>query len=257
MTSQAPARSPERARFFVAEGEELWSQRIDALSDTDPLVAKCAAIEARAWRPREPFTRALRRSDHLLWAARGDEVTGFVLVSFHTVSPRHLGISIDEAMVDRDHVGKHVVSRLFWTAACGASAHATARGDARIVFFALTSSTRLISAFYKYRFLLPEHSFAPRAWLERAAAGYLSKRGLAQLTPSSNVWAKAAFPNTRVLDEPEIPHVPVPPGFDPKRRGDALLMVGAIPTAIARPIALARHAILFRNVLGRHVVLPW
>ena len=51
--------------------------------------------------------------------------------------------------------------------------------------------------------------------------------------------------------------MPVPSGFDPRVRGDALLMIGAIPVVIARSIALARHAVLFRNVLGRSIVLPW
>lgn len=248
---------PTRSRFFVSGEEELWSARVDALDARDPIVASCAAIEERAWRPREPFEQAFRRSDHLLWSSVGDELRGFALVSFHPSRSGDLGISIDEAMVDPAHVGEHVVSRIFWSAACGATAFASARRHRRLVFYALTSSARLISAFYKYRFLLPDHSFAPRPWLERAAASYLERRGLASLEGGKSVWARAAFPNGLLHDEPEIPHVPVPPGFDPRVRGDALLMVGAIPVVIARSIAIARHAVLFRNVLGRSIVLPW
>jgi hypothetical protein len=255
--SRAPARAAgARTKFFARGDEELWSARTDALSADDPVVLQCAALEARAWTAREPFGAAYRRSDHLVWAARGDAVCGFLLVSSSPVAGDAIGFSIDEAMVDPDHLGEHVISRVFWSAACGVTALAAARGARRIVFFALTSSPRLIAAFYKYRFLLPDHSFSGKPWLERAASAYLARRGLDPLDGKS-FWARAAFPSGLHATEPDVPHLPLPPGFDPRTRGDAFLMVGAIPTAIARPIVLARHAILFRNVLGRHVVLPW
>ena len=161
---------PVRSRFFVSGEEELWSARVDALDASDPLVAKCAAIEQRAWRPREPFEQAFRRSDHLLWSSVGEELRAFVLVSFHPSRSADLGISIDEAMVEPSHVGEHVVSRIFWSAACGATAFASARRHRRLVFYALTSSARLIAAFYKYRLLVPDHSVPPRPGLVRAAA---------------------------------------------------------------------------------------
>lgn len=251
---------PLRARFFQHGETELWSARVDALTDDDPIVARCAELEARAWTPREPFLVGHRRSDHLLWAARGDSVAGFLLLSVVSSEEEELVVSIDEAMVDPALVGTHVVSSLFWSAACGVTARTEGGRHAakRIVFFALTSNPRLIRAFYKYRFLLPEHSFAPSARVESRAAEYLVRRDLEPLSLTSSVWAKGAFPGGLRRDEPELGNaVPIPPGFDPRLRGDALLMVGAIPTAIARPIALARHALLFRNVLGRRIVLPW
>lgn len=243
-------------KFFEHDSESLFSERVDSLADGDAIVARCAEIESRAWCPREPFVRAMRKSDHLLWSESGHALRGFALASV-TQDAGELVISIDEAMVAPDLAGQHVVSRLFWAAACGVTALASERRARRIVFFALTSSARLITAFYKYRFLLPEHSFDPSPATTALAKAYLARRGLEPLSPDSSVWARAAFPAGVREGEPDAPDAPVPPGFDARTRGDALLMIGAIPTAVARPIVLARHATLSRTAKGRSVTLPW
>jgi len=242
-------------RFFEHDGEALFSARVDSLADDDAVVVRCAEIESRAWRPREPFVRAMRKSDHLLWSSSAEGLRGFALASVKD-APGELVISIDEAMVTPELAGRHVVSRLFWAAACGVTALAAERRAKRIVFFALTSSSRLITAFYKYRFLLPEHSFDPSPATVALAQAYLARRGLEALE-GSNVWVRGAFPAGVREGEPEAPDAPVPHGFDARGRGDALLMIGAIPTAVARPIVLARHAALSRTAKGRSVTIPW
>ena len=243
-------------KFFEHDAEALFSARVDSLADDDPIVARCAEIESRAWRPREPFVRAMRKSDHLLWSASGDVVRGFALAAV-SGGPGELVVSIDEAMVTPELAGTHVVSRLFWAAACGVTAFAAERRAKRIVFFALTSSARLITAFYKYRFLLPEHSFDPSDATAALARAYLDRRGLEPLVPGSTTWVRGAFPAGVREGEPQLPDAPLPPGFDARGRGDALLMIGAIPTAVARPIVLARHAALSMTTKGRNVTLPW
>jgi hypothetical protein len=243
-------------KFFEHDGEALYSARVDSLADDDAIVARCGAIEARAWSAREPFVRAMRKSDHLLWSMNGDELRGFALASVSSAAGE-LVISIDEAMVSPELAGQHVVSRLFWAAACGVTALAAERRARRIVFFALTSSARLISAFYKYRFLLPEHSFDPSAATTALARAYLARRGLEPLAADSSVWVRGAFPAGVREGEPDVPDAPVPPGFDARARGDALLMIGAIPTVVARPIVLARHAAISMSAKGRSVALPW
>lgn len=243
-------------KFFEHDAEVLFSARVDSLADDDVVVQRCAEIESRAWRPREPFVRAMRKSDHLLWSAKGDALRGFALASV-SEGAGDLVISIDEAMVAPELAGQHVVSRLFWAAACGVTSLAAARSARRIVFFALTSSARLITAFYKYRFLLPEHSFDPSPATVALAQAYLARRGLEPLSADSSVWVRGAFPAGVRDGEPGAPDAPVPPAFDARTRGDALLMIGAIPTAVARPIALARHATISMSAKGRSVTLPW
>ena len=240
-------------RFFEHDGEALFSARVDSLADDDAVVLRCAEIESRAWRPREPFVRAMRKSDHLLWSSSAEGLRGFALASVKD-APGELVISIDEAMVTPELAGRHVVSRLFWAAACGVTALAAERRAKRIVFFALTSSSRLITAL---KFGSSSGAqLDPSPATVALAQAYLARRGLEALE-GSNVWVRGAFPAGVREGEPEAPDAPVPHGFDARGRGDALLMIGAIPTAVARPIVLARHAALSRTAKGRSVTIPW
>lgn len=241
------------ALIYVHTSERFFAARVSDLADDAPVLARCAEIEASTWNPREDFLRAARRSHWLLHIEREGAVVGFFLLT-ELDTPDHFSVSIDEAMIAPAHQGHHLASRLFWNAACAVTDHASRCGAERVAFFALTANPFAILAFHKYRWLLPEHSFRPAPWQTRAAHDYLTQRGHAPLE-SSPFWARAAFGGC-LKRRAEHPPLPAPPGFDCAARGDAFLMVGAVPTLAARSIALGHHALTFGRLDGLSVRLP-
>lgn len=220
----------------------LEIQTID-LTRPHPIIEQCMALEKQSWNPQEDFLDYIAERDLLAYVTFEGKVVGFLVVTLW-LSGDHGVVSVDEAMVSKDHRGSGLALKLVWFLSHLLVVRFLGnRTIKRAVMLGLTVSPVAIQATYRYRRIFRNNSFKPNEQLTDIAWHYLNKYGYEPLDPAGPWFVKAAFPGSSswkpTLRKGRDRNI-LPVDFDCHERGDAFLFMGTVSRRFATVVTSVR-----------------